>query len=63
MSMLVCVVVKSVKIKRCKCFCVYYFNSIVIFYCLFEGDLVFKLNFGFLGWLILIIMFVCDELG
>lgn len=36
------------RFKWSKSFCIYYINSIVIFYLLLEGDLVFKLNFGFL---------------
>ena len=57
----VCVAVKSVKIKRCKCPCAYYSNSTATFHCLLEGDLVFKLNPGPSEQPILIIMSVRDE--
>ena len=60
-SMPVCVAVKSVKIKRCKCPCTYYSNSTATFHCLLEGDLVFKLNPGPSEQPILIIMSVRDE--
>ena len=59
----VCVAVKSVKIKRCKCPCVYYSNSTATFHCLLEGDLVFKLNPGPSGRPIPIIVSVRDEPG
>ena len=59
----VCVAVKSVKIKRCKCPCAYYSNSTATFHCLLEGDLVFKLNPGPSGRPIPIIMSVRDEPG
>ena len=59
----VCVAVKSVKIKRCKCPCAYYSNSTATFHCLLEGDLVFKLNPGPSGRPIPIIVSVRDEPG